>query len=258
MNTPSMEVIFLILSGVILMAGILYWFWSHIQLTQKKVQLLENAVFELRGMLANRPPGPPSEGGGSSSTDRVVAVEAPRPTTIYKDLGDEEDEDWSDGPAPANNIAHVSTSLDALDGDSSSPAVDLTSGGPPVDTPVVEMSIEQKLAERTQQESQFRDLFVATEGGKKEVESNTPLTQQQQTSLDGMSVKELRRLAEERGIAGAAEMKKKEILSALRSQIPEPVRSLNVADLVNDSTVVVEKEAEAVVEVEAEAIPVLE
>jgi hypothetical protein len=252
-----MEVIFLILSGVILMAGILYWFWSHIQLTQKKVQLLENAVFELRGMLANRPPGPPSEGGGSSSTDRVVAVEAPRPTTIYKDLGEEEDEDWSDGPAPANNIAHVSTSLDALDGGSSSPAVDLTSGGPPIDTPVVEMSIEQKLAERTQQESQFRDLFVATEGGKKEVAAPvSPLTQQQQTSLEGMSVKELRRLAEERGIAGAAEMKKKEILSALRSQIPEHVRSLNVADLVNDSAVVVEKEAE--VEAEAEAIPVLE
>jgi hypothetical protein len=210
-------------------------------------------------MLANRPPGPPSEGGGSNSTDRVVAVEAPRPTTIYKDLGDEEDEDWNDGPAPANNIAHVSTSLDALGGDGSSPAVDLTSGSPPppVDTPVVEMSIEQKLAERSQQESQFRELFVATEGGKKEDAAPvSPLTQQQQTSLEGMPVKELRRLAEERGIVGVAEMKKKEILSALRNQIPEPVRTLNVADLVNDNTVVVEKEAEA--EVDAEATPVLE
>jgi outer membrane biosynthesis protein TonB len=55
MNPPSMESIFLILSGVVLAAGVLYWFWSHIQLTPKKVQLLENAVFELRGMLTQGP-----------------------------------------------------------------------------------------------------------------------------------------------------------------------------------------------------------
>ena len=61
MNPPSMESIFLILSGVILAAGILYWFWSHIQLTQKKVQLLENAVFELRGMLTGSGSGPVSD-----------------------------------------------------------------------------------------------------------------------------------------------------------------------------------------------------
>jgi hypothetical protein len=34
-----------------------------------------------------------------------------------------------------------------------------------------------------------------------------------------MPVKELRRLAEQRGFPGAAEMRKKEILSALRNQV---------------------------------------
>ena len=39
------------------------------------------------------------------------------------------------------------------------------------------------------------------------------------TSLDAMPVKDLRRLAEQRGIANASELRKKEILSALKAQI---------------------------------------
>ena len=67
MNALSMESIFLILSGAVLAAGILYWFWSHIQLTQKKVQLLENAVFELRG-LQGPGPGPSGSSGSLGSS----------------------------------------------------------------------------------------------------------------------------------------------------------------------------------------------
>jgi hypothetical protein len=37
------------------------------------------------------------------------------------------------------------------------------------------------------------------------------------SSLDSMSVKELRRLAAQKGISGAAEMKKKELITAIRS-----------------------------------------
>ena len=79
MNAMSMESIFLVLSGAVLAAGILYWFWSHIQLTQKKVQLLENAVFELRGMQG---PGP---GPGPKPSDDV------RNVPVYRDV---DDGDW--------------------------------------------------------------------------------------------------------------------------------------------------------------------
>jgi hypothetical protein len=247
MNTPSMEVIFLILSGVILMAGILYWFWSHIQLTQKKVQLLENAVFELRGMLANKGPDPPAPvaviSGGSSP-----------PVTVYKDLNEDEEDDWvatsdSWAPATADQISHVSTPLDALYGDSGSGSGDLMPGGR-IDAPLPvaeeEISLEQKLAERSQQESQFRDLFVpAASPPKTEVSAQQPQPQPQQSqpstaSLESMPVKELRRLAEERGIVGAAEMRKKDILASLRSQIPSAERTVDIAELVK-----VEEEAVA-------------
>ena len=49
-----------------------------------------------------------------------------------------------------------------------------------------------------------------------------------------MPVKELRRLAEQRGIAGAADMRKKEILAALRQQItsvPAPVAAASAAEV---------------------------
>ena len=246
MNTPSMEVIFLILSGVILMAGILYWFWSHIQLTQKKVQLLENAVFELRGMLANKGPEPPVPTSTSTST------------TVYKDLkDDEEEEDWA--PATADQIAHVSTPLDALDSAENTGTADLVPGGhisPPPAVVEEEISLEQKLAERSQQESQFRELFVASVPPKTEVVPS-PQPQEQQpsaASLESMPVKELRRLAEERGIAGAAEMRKKDILTALRSQIPTNERTVDIADLVNPKV----EEAATVVESDIKEIPILE
>jgi hypothetical protein len=257
MNTPSMEVIFLILSGVILMAGILYWFWSHIQLTQKKVQLLENAVFELRGMLSNKSPDPPAPA-------TLEASSGSPPTTVYKDLKDdgEEEDDWA--PATADHIAHVSTPLDALDGSNTG---DLMPGGRiDAPTPVAEeeISLEQKMAERSHQESQFRELFVpAASPPKTEVVLTTQQQQQPQqpipstASLESMPVKELRRLAEERGIAGAAEMRKKDILTSLRSQIPIAERTVDIAELVNPN-VEGEEEVAPATDSDIKEIPILE
>ena len=51
-----------------------------------------------------------------------------------------------------------------------------------------------------------------------------------------MPVKDLRRLAEQRGIAGVSDMRKKEILSALRQQVTVPS-----AATAQDATVVVER-----------------
>jgi len=59
--------------------------------------------------------------------------------------------------------------------------------------------------------SQFRALFSQDEGS-----GNQGRTSE---SLENMPVRELRRLAEQRGLTGVADMKKKEILSALRAQI---------------------------------------
>jgi len=142
----------LVLSGVVLASGVLYWLWSHIQLMQKKVQLLENAVFELREMLPQAPQAPQAE---------------PAPF----------EDDWEPeaaAVAAAETQEQTSTPLEALE---------------------------------------------------KEI------VPEQSASLDSMPLKELRRLAEQRGIANTSEMRKKELLSVLRSQVSAPIEIQDVVDL---------------------------
>ncbi len=159
----------LVLSGVVLASGVLYWLWSHIQLTQKKVQLLESAVFELRGMVS---------GSGHVATPQLVPVEEEAPAA-FNDVSD----DWE----PEAEVEA---------------AVEQTS------TPLEELEKEVSLAPPP------RETVVQHEG---------------QASLDSMPLKELRRLAEQRGIANTSDMRKKELLGLLRSQVTAPTE--DVVDL---------------------------
>jgi hypothetical protein len=217
-----MESIFLILSGVILVAGILYWFWSHIQLTQKKVQLIENAMFELRSMVAAG--GPPAQ-----------APASPLPQPVYKDLADDDWAEEAPAPeqksspaewggegsvqmveAPIQNIEALIAEREAEREIPLAPAPDeLKPGG----------RIEVANEEETQSGDQFRELFMSKEAAPKSPES-----------LDAMPVKELRRLAEQRGIAGADGLRKKELLAALRQQI-QPTATLDVEVTEEEATI---------------------
>jgi hypothetical protein len=219
-----MESIFLILSGVILAAGVLYWMWSHIQLTQKKVQLLENAVFELRGMLTAppAPSGPPAPAGPSE-------LEGQEP--VYNDL--EEEEEWSSAPEGSG-----STSLDALQEQE-----ELQPGGG------AGQGIEHVEEEAPISNEQFRELFIQRTGSAASPkEASAPATTSE--ALEAMPVKELRRLAEQRGITGVSELKKKELLSALRQQI-QPATSAAAESVVVERTL-------DLTEVVEEEVPVLE
>lgn len=180
MNPLSMETMFMILSAVILAAGVLYWFWSHIQLTQKKVHLLENAVFELRGMVGSSSglgSGPGSGPGPEPMGDRAMAPFAPQ-QEVYRDL---EDDDWKDEEAP-----------------------------PPV-TVTVQPTLPETVVigrEEPVPSASFKELFMTAE---------QPPAQNQ--TLEGLPVKDLRRMASERGITGTSEMKKKELIAALRNTV---------------------------------------
>lgn len=239
MNPPSMEVIFLLLSGVILVAGVLYWFWSHLQLTQKKVQLLENAVFELRTMLLSSERGPPvaphspevpaviGGGGSGSGTDAGSG---------YEDLGDD---DWnaeegseglvSDTPDVVPVVAPTAFIREVVDYEDGS---DLMPGGRILPSTVegvnevkeVTRTVSSTIVDTPAEESQFRELFVAKAGAVDE-------TVRTAESLESMPVKELRRLAQDRGIAGAADMRKKEILAALRQQISTVQTTLDLTKM---------------------------
>lgn len=175
MNPLSMETMFMILSAVILAAGVLYWFWSHIQLTQKKVHLLENAVFELRGMVGSSS-GPGSVPGPEPVGDRAMAPFAP-PQEVYRDL---EDDDWKDEEAAPPQVTVQPT----LPGQ-------------------VVIGREEPVPSAS-----FKELFMTAE---------QPPAQNQ--TLEGLPLKELRRMASERGITGTSEMKKKDVIAAIRNTV---------------------------------------
>jgi hypothetical protein len=224
---PSMETLFLVLSGAILAAGVLYWLWSHIQLTQKKVQLLENAVFELRGMLTSGPgsSGPGLASGSSGSSGPAPASAAAPVAAPYKDLADD---DW-ETPGAAEDVPQVSTPLPVLEigsGSGSGPqgqaqvpaSEDLMPGGRAI---FPEEAVQGQGQGQEVSAEQFRELFISSDAVTSGSSGSSQDASKPQTpeSLESMPLKELRRLAEQRGIKGSADMRKKEILAALRSQI---------------------------------------
>jgi len=182
-----METMFLILSGVILAAGVLYWFWSHIQLTQKKVQLLENAVFELRSMMA--PPGP---SGGEGQP-----LEPAGQQDTYRDL---DDDDWAEQPAEPPAPVQVN--------------VEVIGREPFVREEVREVREEPVAREEPAHVDFMAELQARNE--EKVVEASSDQT------LEGLTLKELRRMASERGITGTSDMKKKDVISALRNTVSAP------------------------------------
>ena len=225
----------MILSGAILIAGVLYWLWSHIQLTQKKVQLLENAVFELRSMLAARgtePPAPVAAGSSGGITQAPAPAPAPvqKAPSIYNDL---EDDDWREPEkTPLSESEQISTPIDApelvtseVDAQAQAPVSiikeddngaqqqpesdDLAPGAPRTVT----------VGEVVPGEERFRELFATMEPPAAAAAGATAAGPRTPESLESMPVKELRRLAVQRGIADADSMRKKEILAALRQQI---------------------------------------
>jgi hypothetical protein len=260
MNPLSMESIFLILSGVILAAGVLYWFWSHIQLTQKKVQLLENAVFELRGLVQ----GSPDRGSLGKGT-RGDLSDAGNGETVYADLSDD---DWEGSPAAAVSSSTPLTNLQDYNTDTPYPV----SSNPDTERVVEFGKLVETETPSDSMDERFRALFkqetVDAPGiAASAATSVAPSPKQTPTTepLENMPVRDLRRLAEQRGLTGVADMKKKEILAALRAQItsaPAPFEAANsskpLPPLVVEKTLDLEAMASAAAEApveDDEAIP---
>lgn len=231
MNPPSMETIFLLLSGVILFAGVIYWLWSHIQLIQKKVQLLENAVFELRAMIpGGGTAGPPVSVASVQPTPASTPISSPplmKAPSAYTDLADD---DWSEdvsSDADIKAVPTVSTPLDAFTPSQPTPLPELITRETEIPDDLMpggRIQIEKN--EQTPQHSSVIDdtasvvsSMTAEEKFKKILSGRVAGGSSDTQALEGMPLKELRRLGEQRGIHGAMEMRKKELLATLRSMV---------------------------------------
>ncbi len=183
-----MESMFLILSGVILASGVLYWFWSHIQLTQKKVQLLENAVFELRSMLS---PGLVESGLPNESQEQPE----------YKDL---EDDDWTEPQVQVQAPVPVQVQVQE-------PATITIIREEPVHVDF--------MAELQARESLVQTNVVTVNDNENENDNEKTVETEDNQTLEGLTLKVLRSMASQRGITGTSDMKKKDVIAALRGTV---------------------------------------
>jgi hypothetical protein len=163
MNLP--DSFYIALCMTVLLLGVVYWFWSQNQYLLRKINLLENIVYELKTVCSRPPPSPLEPATYPPAPSSVVEEEE-----LHEELLEEEEAAAPPAAPPAPAPAHA-------------PADDLQPGG-------VGSGIEE-LPESI-------------------------------NMLEGMTVKELRRLAEQRGIKGSAELKKKDLLSELKRAIPTP------------------------------------
>jgi len=158
MNLP--DSFYIALCMTVLLLGVVYWFWTQNQYLLRKINLLENIVYELKTIYTAPPPV------------RVEPVSYP--------------------PAPSSVVEEEDLHEELLQEEEAHPLQH-----PP--SPPVEDDLQP--------------------GG---VGSGVEAPAESSNLLETMTVKELRRLAEQRGIKGGAEMKKKELLAELKKGVPAP------------------------------------
>jgi hypothetical protein len=179
------DTFYVALCMTILILGVVYWFWTQNQFVLRKLNLLNNIVFEMRAQQNKEevPDGftPP-------------AVYAPAPGS---EMGDDEDLLHEELRAEVETMR-----ADAAPAEFKEPEPEREEAAPANNQGT---SIEE-LAEPIDSELQPGGVGSNV---KEIVTSNV---------LESMTIKELRRLAEQRGISGTSNMKKPALITALREK----------------------------------------
>jgi hypothetical protein len=184
------DTFYIALCMTILILGVVYWFWTQNQYMQRKINLLENMVFEMKTSLTSH--GPPEE----STTGGMIAPTEypPAPSSV---LGEDED--------LLHEELHTEVSNSVSAAPESEPIPAFTDA--PVDEPAGMLNESMPVHDDLQPGGVGSGL---TADIPPDSSSNT-------SSLDMMTIKELRRMAEQRGISGAEKMRKPALIEALRA-----------------------------------------
>lgn len=183
------DTFYVALCMTVLILGVVYWFWTQNQYIQRKLNLLENIVYEMKTSL--------NTAGG---IDSVLAAAG---TGL-------------DTSAPAALVAPVNESKETY---AAPPSMD----GLDVDDFETEAALEELRASApapAQDTMKFHMEPVPEESESAGLQPggimDVPETNKA-TLLDSMTLKELKNLAEQKGISGAKGMRKQELIDAIRS-----------------------------------------
>lgn len=203
MNIP--ESFYVALCMTVLLLGVVYWFWSQNQYIQRKINLLENIVYELKELCSNQTSfvGPPAE-------LRTTKYSPPSEPVSYS-------------PPPIEKVTNDDELHEVL-------MTELQSDDEHNETrsekehQADELKLEEPFFHPVESDGDLQPGGVGS--GLKDVDAADITTTSHVSSLDSMTVKELRRLAEQRGIENAVDLRKKELIAKLRALAAPPAQSV--------------------------------
>lgn len=184
----------------VLILGVVYWFWTQNQYTQRKLNLLENIVYEMKSSMSHE-----SHAHVPDPIDRVLAaaaaMEADEPAVRAHDIMPLSDD--TDSIDAALDAFDTGSSESAGNGAAAPNTEELDSAAP---TAVVESSLVA--------DELFEDL---TPGGAA-VESVEDVSDiNNESVLNVMGLKELRELAKQKGVSNPKNLRKHELVAAIRA-----------------------------------------
>ena len=190
------DTFYIALCMTVLIIGVVYWFWTQTQHLQRKINLLENIVYEFKASMGSRSLPSSAGAGDTAEEDRSERAEradvAPFPS--YEPPSD-------DGDDLLHEELHSELSPIVQEQESSSgsskPSSNLMAGAT--------LSLSD-------------DLQPGGVGSGLD-ELMTPDSKIKPSALEAMTLKELRRLAEQRNVPNASTLRKQALIEALRGDV---------------------------------------
>ena len=210
MNANLQDMLLIVASFLLVLGGVTYWLYTAIEQNQRKIGVLENVLYELRFTIQEKMNQPPSYENASHSAPEEEVEQREQQEEGEHAQEDEKvvalNREYSEPPESV--AGEVINTLKEFDDDLplERDLDDLRPGG------VLDLNEDEILNDWNKKpnkdEKNFKNLFVG---------SNAPT---ESTPLDSMSLKDLRSMASQRKIVGAKNMKRNEIVEALRVQLP--------------------------------------
>ncbi len=177
----------------ILILGVVYWVWTQNQHIQRKLNLLENIVYEMKSVMSHsehlHTPDPiESVLAAAAAASSIGESVAPIPTPFVEDDADSVDDALN---------TFIDAERDTVTPIASEPAEE-----------------EQQQSTSIAADEIFEDL---TPGGVTMATSEDVSDTNNESVLNAMGLKELRELAKQKGVANPKTLRKQELIAAIRS-----------------------------------------
>jgi len=217
MNLP--ETFYIALCVTILMLGAIYWFWTQLQYLQRKVNLLDNVVYEMKTLVSNLPAQ-----AAAAAAAQAVVTGPPDMAPVSYDSGVSGNTDFASSEVPPPYAPPPESVAGDLEAERMASEMEFDSFAGTAPTTTVPTTVQTQVPDELQP------------GGLASGESKKVSDTSIESPLASMSIKDLRRMAEANGIPGSSELKKRDLIRSLRDKVSTIVNpgSASVADASND------------------------